>query len=320
LDIYSSGLPKHGRILGKIIEEIINLPGLKAGFFKCFSNMLFDTHCHLNFRAFRDDYDAVIEKCLEKKIWIVNVGTKYETSKKAIEIADKYSEGVFAAIGLHPIHLDTGLVKMKIDQEEIEFKSREESFDYQKYKELAQSSNRVIAIGEIGLDYYWRPKTKKKKELFKEKQRSLFLEQLKLAKELKLPVILHCRMAHYDLIEILLENSDLLPQKAVAHSFVGTKEELKKYLEFGFYIGFNGIIFKDIPGINFKEVIDYVPLERILIETDAPYLTPPFLGNERNTPLNVIYVAKEISNIKKIPFDKFTELTTENARLFFGLA
>ena len=280
--------------------------------------MMFDTHCHLNFRAFRNDYDKVIEECLEKDIWMVNVGTKYETSKKAVEIAQKYNKGVFAAIGLHPIHLDTGLVKIRIDKEEIEFKSKEENFDYQKYKELAQSSNKVVAIGEIGLDYYWKPKTKKKKELFKEKQRCLFLEQLKLAKELNLPVILHCRMAHQDLINILLENSELGPQKAVAHSFVGTKQELKKYLSLGFYIGLNGIIFKDIAGIKFDEIIKTAPLEKILLETDSPYLAPPFGKGNRNTPLNLIYIAKKISRIKKLSLKKIIQTTTQNAVEFFG--
>lgn len=280
--------------------------------------MIIDSHTHLNFNAFLNDYQQVIERCLQENIWMINVGTKYETSKRAVEIAQEYEKGVWAAIGLHPIHLDTGLVKMKIDKEEIEFKSREENFDYNKYKELARSK-KVVAIGEIGLDYYWKPKTKKKQELFKEKQKNALLSQLRLAKELGLPVIFHCRMAHKDLISILLENPDLRPSRAVAHSFVGDKQDLKKYLDFGFYIGFNGIIFKEIPGVDFKEIIKITPLDKILLETDSPYLAPPPFQNKRNTPLNTKYIAEEISRIKKINFNKITEITTQNARELFSI-
>ncbi|MCD6177925.1 TatD family hydrolase [bacterium] len=280
--------------------------------------MIIDSHAHLNFNAFLNDYQEVIERCLQENIWMINVGTKYETSKRAVEIAQEYEKGVWAAIGLHPIHLDTGLVKMKIDKEEIEFKSREENFDYNKYKKLARSK-KVVAIGEIGLDYYWKPKTKKKQELFKEKQKNALLSQLRLAKELGLPVIFHCRMAHKDLISILLENPDLRPSRAVAHSFVGGKQDLKKYLNFGFYIGFNGIIFKEIPGVDFKEIIKITPLNKILLETDSPYLAPPPFQNKRNTPLNTKYIAKEISRIKKIDFNKITEITTQNARELFSI-
>lgn len=287
--------------------------------------MLIDTHAHLNFSAFKEDFDKVIQECLENNIWVINIGTQYDTSKKAVEIAEKYEKGVYAAVGLHPIHLETGLMKVKLDSEEVEFKTREEEFDYQKYKELAHSAGsgqahpKVVAIGETGLDYYWRPKTTKKKELFKQKQKDLLLKQLSLAKELNLPVILHCRMAHQDLIKILLENSEVRPQRAVAHSFVGTLEELQAYLDFGFHIGFNGIIFKKIEGINFEENIKRTPLEKILIETDCPYLSPPPFQDKRNLPLYVEYVAKEIARIRNITFKEVAEITTQNAKELFRL-
>ncbi|PIR71530.1 MAG: hypothetical protein COU43_02160, partial [Candidatus Nealsonbacteria bacterium CG10_big_fil_rev_8_21_14_0_10_37_25] len=157
--------------------------------------MLIDTHAHLNFNAYQKDAEEVIRRSLNNDIGMINIGTQYDTSKKAIEIAQKYKEGVYATVGLHPIHLETGLVKIKNDTEEIEPKTREKDFDCEKYKELAQSP-KVVAIGEIGLDYYWRPKTKRKLELFKERQRTGLCQQLKLARELDLPVIFHCRMAH----------------------------------------------------------------------------------------------------------------------------
>ncbi|MCX6764549.1 MAG: TatD family hydrolase [Candidatus Nealsonbacteria bacterium] len=280
--------------------------------------MLIDSHSHLNFSAFKEDREKIIKECLKNNIWMINVGSQYDTSKKAVEIAEQYEKGVYAAIGLHPIHLDTGLVKMRIDEEEVEFNSKEENFDYQKYKELAKSK-KVVAIGETGFDYYWRPKTTAKKELFRQKQKELFLEHLKLAKELQLPVIFHCRMAQKDLIKTLLENSELKPQKAVAHSFVGNKEDLKQYLDLGYYIGFNGIIFKKIQGINFEEVIKETPLEKLLIETDCPYLAPPpFLG-ERNTPIYVRYVAEKIARIKNRKIEEIEEITSQNAKQLFNI-
>ncbi|XOB42679.1 MAG: TatD family hydrolase [Candidatus Nealsonbacteria bacterium] len=278
--------------------------------------MLIDTHAHLNFSAFNKDRDKVIKNCLDNNVWVVNVGTNLKTSKEVVELAKKYEKGIYAAIGLHPINLETGLVKIKADVNER--KSIEKDFDYGKYKDLAESK-KVVAIGEIGLDYYWKPKTKKKKELFKEKQRNLFLEQLKLAKELDLPVILHCRMANHDLFKILSENSDLRPKKAVAHSFVGTDEDIRKYMDFRYFIGFNGIIFKNIENIDFKKVIKNTPLDKILIETDCPYLAPPLAKTKRNEPIFVKYIASEIAKIKNLSFEQVAETTTKNAKEFFNI-
>jgi TatD DNase family protein len=279
---------------------------------------IIDTHSHLNFNAYKEDGSKVIERCLEEGIWMINVGSQFTTSRRAVRIASNYPQGVYAAVGLHPIHLETQLVKIKVDPEEIEFETREEEFDYQKYKELAQNE-KVVAIGEIGLDYYWRPKTKRKKEIFKEKQKQSLALQLKLARELNLPVIFHCRMAHDDLIKFLKENKDLTPKGGVAHGFVGTVEQLNRYLELGFYIGFNGIIFKSIEGIDFEENIKRTPLERMLVETDCPYLTPPQAGKERNEPAFIRYIIERIAEIKKESPERIIEETTKNARKLFNI-
>jgi len=292
--------------------------------------MLVDTHVHLNFAAFNRDREEIIKKCLENEIWMINIGTNYETSKRAVEIAKQYKKGVYASIGLHPINLETGLVKIKIDEEEGAHFEKE--FDYEKYKDLVLHSlgegGKVVAIGEIGLDYYWRPKTTKKKELFKQKQKELFLKELNLAQELNLPVIFHCRMAHNDLIEELIIMNYELGIKGVMHGFVGTLEQLQKYLKMGFYIGFNGIIFKKIEGINFEENIKITPLDRILVETDCPYLAPPLPAeasakagpiNVRNEPIFVKCIAQKIAEIKKISFEKVAEVSTENAKRLFKL-
>ena len=277
--------------------------------------MLIDAHAHLNFAAFDKDREEVIKRCLENNAWMINIGTNFETSKKAVEIAGNYSEGVYASIGLHPLNLDTGLVKVRTD--ELEGSHFEKEFDFERYKNLAKFQ-KVVAVGEIGLDYYWKPKTTKKKELFKQKQKELFFKELKLAKDLNLPVIFHCRMAHDDLIQTL-QQSNIPTIKGVMHGFVGTLEQIKEYLKMGFYVGFNGIIFKKIEGINFRENIKNTPLDRILVETDCPYLTPPDFPEERNTPLGVKYVAEKIAQIKKISFDEVAEITTQNAKKFFNL-
>ena len=278
--------------------------------------MLIDTHAHLNFSAFDKNRDKIIRKCLDNNVWVVNVGTNLITSKQVVELAENYEKGIYASIGLHPMNLETGLVKMKADVSER--KSIESDFDYEEYRKLVQSK-KVVAIGEIGLDYYWRPKTKKKKELFKDKQKELLLQQLKLAKELNLPVIFHCRMANHDLFRILSENPGLKPKKAVAHSFVGTEEDIRKYMGLGYFIGFNGIIFKNIEGIDFKKVIEITPLDKILTETDCPYLTPPEAQIKRNEPIFVKYIAQEIAKIKNITFEQVAEATTKNAQELFGI-
>ena len=278
--------------------------------------MFIDTHAHLNFAAFRDDYDEVLRNCLKNNIWTINVGTKYETSKSAVELASKYKEGVFAAVGLHPIHLETGLVKIKNDAEEVEIRTTEQDFDYEKYKELAKNA-KVVAIGEVGLDYYWKPKTKGKLELFKAKQKAVLLQQLDLSKELNLPVILHCRMAHNDLLgELGIRDHEL---RGAVHCFTGTWQQAEKFLEMGFYLGFNGIIFKNIAGINFKEVVEKAPLDRILLETDCPYLTPPQAAG-RNEPLNIKYIAQEIAKIKNLSYEDVARITTENAKKLFKIS
>ena len=158
----------------------------------------------------------------------------------------------------------------------------------------------------IGLDY------KSEYVSFKQKQKEVFLQQLVLAKELNLPVIIHCRSAHEEMIEILKDQLDL---RGVVHCFTGNWEQAQKYMDLGFYIGINGIIFK----LDLDEVIKKVPLEKILTETDCPYLTPPAAGTERNEPIFVKYVIKKIAEIKNISFEKVADITTQNAKSLFQI-
>jgi len=276
--------------------------------------MLIDTHAYLNFRAFEKDRDEVINRALNEKVWMINVGTNYETSKKAVEIAQKYQKGVFAAIGLHPINVKHKIINYKREIKTNEEDILEEDFISQKYKELAQSE-KVVALGEIGLDYWSRPKSKRKLELFKEKQKEILLKQLDLAQELNLPVIFHCRLAHDDLLKILALHVTGYTLHGVVHCFTGTWEEAEEYLAMGFYLGFNGIIFK----LKLEEVIKKTPLNRVLIETDCPFLAPPTFPEERNNPLGVRFIAEYIAKIRGIAFEEIAEITTGNAIRLFGL-
>lgn len=276
--------------------------------------MIFDSHAHLNFRAFDQDRDQVIGQCLQKDIWMINVGSNFLSSKKAVEIANQYKKGVFASVGLHPINIkDKPKIKETTPKVQSQSHSKEdvleEKFDYFRYQELAKNKN-VVAIGEIGLDYYYKPKTKKRLEEFKIRQIETFLEQLSLARELSLPVIFHCRMAHDDMIQVLKKNYHRI--EGVIHCFTGNWEQAKEYLNMGFYLGFNGIIFK----LNLDEVIKKTPLERILLETDCPYLSPPGY-KQRNDPMSLPIIAQKIAKIKKITQDLVLETTFKNTKKLF---
>ncbi|MBZ1356430.1 MAG: TatD family hydrolase [Candidatus Nealsonbacteria bacterium] len=267
-------------------------------------NPIIDTHAHLNFKDFEPDIDQVISRCLENNISVINVGSEYITSKRSVEMAELYNEGLYVSVGLHPSHVTNDLVKPKEDH-------RVEVFDYNKYKELALS-NKVVAIGETGLDYYYKPKDKDKINEFKAKQKEALIGQMDLADELGLPNIFHCRMAHNDMFEILESYRGNI--RGVIHCFTGNLKEAQKYIELGLYLGFAGIMFK----FDLREVIEKIPLDRVLVETDCPYLTPP-LFKGRNEPLYIKEIIKEIAQIRSDSVDNIERVTTENAKKLFNI-
>jgi TatD DNase family protein len=283
--------------------------------------MIIDTHSHLNFKAYDADRDEVIKRNKENGVICIDVGTKFETSQRAVELAEK-NENIFAAIGMHPIHIKTDLMKLKMDEDEGAFAPLGEEYDKARYRELANSpagEKRVVAIGEIGLDYYYRPKTKTRLEEFKQLQKRVFIQQLELAEELNLPVIIHCRMAFEDVHDILsARGGPALGGKTlrgVIHCFTGNWELAQKFINLGFYIGINGIIDK----LDLKEVIEKTPLDKILVETDCPYLTPKEEGNKRNEPIFVKHVIQKIADIKGMSFDQVADATTQNAKDLFKI-
>jgi TatD DNase family protein len=292
--------------------------------------MFIDTHAHLNFSAYKNDFNKVIKNSLKGDIWMINIGTNYQTSKRAVELTKNYKERIFASVGLHPINLDTGLLKIRRDKNEIDEDFYfENDFNTNKYGELIkEGGDRVVAVGEIGFDYWYRPKSKTKREQFKEKQKELFRKEVTLAEEFKLPLILHCRLGYEDLINELKKINYRFG--GVVHCFCGSWEQAKTFLEIGYYIGINGIIFK----LELDEIIKKTPLDRILVETDCPYLPPPeivlrepddnleqgrIVGKERNEPVNVKYMAEKIAKIKNIKIEKVAKITTENAKKLFKL-
>ncbi len=264
--------------------------------------MLIDTHCHLSFKDFNIDRDEIIGQCLNPsnpsgQVWVINVGANYQTSKKAVEIAEKYDKGVYAAIAIHPHTVG------------------KEKFDLNRFKELAKSK-KVVAVGETGLDYAFCEDDKKIQEL----QKKIFVRHLELAKELKKPVIIHSRRLFPEILEIIKQvRSNKKQVTGVLHCYMGRWSYAEEYLKLGFYISFTGLI---TYARDYDKVIKNTPLDRIMIETDAPYLSPLRQAQgkpQRNTPLNVKYVAQKIAEIKQIPFDEVAKQTTKNAKELFNL-
>lgn len=258
-----------------------------------------DTHCHVQYNKFDEDRNEVIKKALDNDVKMICVGTDYEMSQKAVELAEEYYR-IWASVGLHPNDNLT------------------ESFDSERYFELAQNP-KVVAIGEIGLDYY---RTTGEQEQKTQKER--FLNQLGLATRLEKLVIIHCRDAHKDMLEILAENPRI---KGVIHSFTGTLEEAREYIKLGFYIGLNGIITfppsrkaSDGHGAqSYDEVVKNIPLDRILTETDAPFLTPVPYRGKRNDPSYVRFVVEKIAEIRNISYEEVHNKTEQNAIDLFDL-
>jgi len=277
---------------------------------------MIDTHCHLNFKAFKDDADEVIKRAHDAGVTrIINVGSQWDTSARGVSMAEE-REGLYAAIALHPIHL----YEQEVDGEETHFTTRAEVFDYDKYKKLALESKKVVAIGECGLDYYHFPKGENIEEV-KKKQADSFQQHIDLATELNLPLIIHCREAYDDLFQILNEavKAGKLPGRGVNHCFLGTREQAKKFLDLGFYLSFTGIITFKNASPELLEVVKETPLDKIMVETDAPYLAPHPYRGKRNEPAYVVEVANKIAELKEVDFKTASDMTTKNAEYLFTI-
>ena len=286
-------------------------------------NLLIDTHAHVNFNDFKNDSKEVVKRALDEGVWMINVGAEKNTSERAVKMAEEYEEGIFAAVGLHPSHLIEQDVEYEENGELVKYKSKPEEFDYDFYLKLAKNE-KVVGIGECGLDYYRNSQSQisnLKNKNWKEKQKEIFIKHLKLAKEINKPIIIHCRDAHNVLLEIFRLEANL--PSGVMHFFTGTLEQAKKYIELGFYISFSGVITfpprkGEIVGA-YDEIIKNLPLEKILIETDCPYVAPLPHRGKRNEPQYVKYVAQKIAELKGVSFGEAAEQTTKNAKELFRI-
>lgn len=254
--------------------------------------MLFDTHVHLNAEQFNDDLQEVIERAqVEGVSRMVVVGFDRPTIAKAIELCEKY-EFIYASVGWHPVDA------IDMTPEDLDW-----------LRELS-SHNKVVALGEMGLDYHW---DKSPKEI----QKEVFRKQIQLAKEVGLPIIIHNREATADIVDILKEE-DAEEVGGIMHCYSGSVETAKECIDMNFYISLGGpVTFKNAK--KPKEVAEAVPLDRLLIETDCPYLAPHPYRGKRNEPAFVKLVAEQIADLKGISLEEIANATTENAKKLFGI-
>jgi len=259
---------------------------------------LIDTHCHLNFHKYNDDRDAVMERAKEAGVnRVIIPAIDLETCHESLALADQY-EGIFVAVGIHPNSTAT--------------------FDADMLNAVRDfaSHEKVVSIGEIGLDYYW---DKSPKDI----QRTSFEQQLEIASELELPVIIHNRDASEDTMDVLEAWASALPDSlknrpGVMHSFSASPEIAERALAIGFYLGFTGpITFKKAQDL--RDVAQTVPLDRILVETDGPFLTPHPYRGKRNEPAYVQYMTEKLAELHNISYDEMAQHTTDNAVHLFNL-
>ena len=256
--------------------------------------MLFDTHCHIYDEAYEQDLDEVIKEsstCKVKKFLVP--GNTLEECKKAVKLANEY-ENIYCAVGIHP----SEVFELNLD-------------DTLNVLEELLKEDKLVAFGEIGLDYYWH-----KKEEEKELQRKWFKAQIALANRYKLPIIIHSREACLDTITILKETNK--GSKVVFHCFSYSVEVMEEIVKLGWYIGLDGpVTFKN--AVHPKEVAKRVPLNKLLLETDCPYLTPHPYRGKRNNPKYLTYIAMAVAQEKGLPYDEVCEATYKNGCDFFGV-
>jgi TatD DNase family protein len=279
-----------------------------------------DIHAHTNFESFEEDRDEVISRALENDTWVINIGTQYDTSKKAVKMTNVYKEGIYATIGLHPIHTDASYHdKSELGNEGKKITSRGEIFDKEKYKELAKQG-KVVAIGECGLDYY------RCTEESIEKQKIAFIAQIELADELNLPMMLHIRNnpsdksknAYFDACELLKKYPKV---KGVSHFFAGSVEDMKRFIELGFFVSFAGpITYPSRPEIcDYEKVIRETPIDRIMADTDSPYVAPVPHRGERNEPVYVSLIVEKIAQIKGLNEKEVASQIVLNIKRLFAI-
>ena len=285
---------------------------------------MIDVHCHLQFKAFESDYDAVIKCAFAEGVTkIINTGTQLSSSRKAVAFAEQY-ENLYAIVGVHPHHADKIWTNPEVVEEtegihEIKHPKQVSKNYWLEELEKLTKHPKVLGIGEIGMDYY---QYKSNGIVDPKLQQEVFVAQIELAYRANLPLQIHNRHAGEDVIKILKQHNHLLlPNPGMFHCFAGTKEVLKDALNLGFSIGFDGnSTYKGLaPGetVELPELIKLTPLDRIVIETDAPYLTPIPHRGKRNEPKYVILTTRFIADLKHISYEELVEQTDKNVYTLF---
>ncbi|MDO8579791.1 MAG: TatD family hydrolase [bacterium] len=279
-----------------------------------------DIHAHTNFTAFDADRRAVVERALEAGVWMINVGTQQDTSRKAVEMTREFSEGVYAIVGLHPIHANASFHDtQEIGKDSRGFTSRGEVFDKDFYRKLIkEGGKKVVGIGECGLDYYHAPNPEEHK-----RQRVAFIAQIEVALEFDLPLMLHIRSgaggnAYRDVLDILKSYKEKYSDKLHGniHFFAGTVKEAKEFLDLGFYLSYTGVV---TFAKQYEELVKITPMDRIMSETDCPYVAPVPERGGRNEPFFVTHIANKIAGIKEIDLIECQKQLVDNAFKLFKL-
>ncbi len=286
---------------------------------------LFDAHTHVQFSAYEADRDVVVRRALDAGVRMVNVGTQKDTSRAAIALAEKY-DGVYAAIGLHPMHT----TKSYHDEQELgggeaakAFTSRGETFDPAVYRPLALHP-KTVALGECGLDYFHFNEGENREDQVK-KQKAAFLAQMELSREVKKPLMVHCRDAFADLVQLFRENPThfLQTNPGIIHFFTGTQDDAKALLDLGFSFTFGGVItFPPRKGKSegdYDAIIKMIPPDRLLSETDAPYVAPAPYRGKRNEPAYVAEVVRKLAELKRLSTEDMAAQILKNAKRTFAL-
>ena len=254
--------------------------------------MIFDTHAHYDDDAFDEDRDELLSGMTAKNVeYIVNVGASIESSKRSIALAEKYPF-IYAAVGVHPDEVG--------ELNEEKFNRLREWTKHEKAK----------AVGEIGLDYYW---DKEQHDL----QKHWFMRQMELAHEVNLPIIVHSREAAKDTLDMIIAAKPL-DLSGIIHCYSYSVEQAREYLNMGYYIGIGGVLtFKNAKKL--KEVAEYAPLSRIVLETDCPYLAPVPYRGKRNDSSKLSYVVEELAAIKQMPVEEVIRITNENGKKLYHI-
>ncbi len=279
-----------------------------------------DIHAHINFPVYESDQAEVVARAKEKGVWMINVGTDLKTSKEVVKLTETYPEGMYAIVGLHPVSSHSSHEETVDDSATQDMNTEHnlmgEVFDVAAFEELVKHP-KVVAVGECGLDYFHLPKGRE--EEAKRLQEQAFRAQIELAMKYDKPIMIHARDSYTEILKIIdeylrLPGSNL---RGNAHFFAGTLEEAKAFLDRGFTLSFTGVI---TFAKQYKELVEFAPLSRIMSETDCPFVAPAAHRGERNEPGYVIEVVEKIAEIKGLSLEEVKKALVDNAFTAFKLS